>query len=96
MRLRGKRDACHARFKQRYEAHGCTVLDLANVGDGCPDLLVGIGGTQDLVEVKSLTGQLTPQQVDFCHRWRGPQVRIIRTDSEVDRHVSELRTRARV
>ncbi len=71
-------------------------MDLANVGGGVPDLLVGIGGLCDLVEIKSDKGRLLDTQVDFAQAWRGPLVRVIRTATEVDRHVAEMRTRARV
>ena len=42
MRRRGRRDANHQAIVDGFRRVGCSVLDLGNVGDGCPDLLVGV------------------------------------------------------
>jgi Holliday junction resolvase len=49
---------------------GCSVLSLANVGQGCPDLLCGLAGKNWLIEVKDGTKppsrqKLTPAQERF-------------------------------
>ena len=50
---------------------GCTVVDLSSVGQGCPDLLVGIRGFTILMEVKNERGRnkLTPQQERWIERF---------------------------
>jgi len=55
---------------------GCSVLPLHAVGKGCPDLLVGWGGFNLLMEVKDgkkppSARALTQDQVDFHRDWRG-------------------------
>ena len=50
---------------------GCSVLILSGVGGGVPDLLVGKGGINWLMEVKIAKGDLNPDQVKFQATWRG-------------------------
>lgn len=64
-------DSNQTEIIERLRAIGCSVLPLHVIGKGCPDLLVGFGGTNILIEVKSQRGKLTPDQVDFHSRWRG-------------------------
>jgi Holliday junction resolvase len=65
---------------------GCTVTLLHKVGAGCPDLLVGRGGINYLIEVKD--GQLPPSarklndlQVKYHGIWRG-QVAVAKSVQE--------------
>lgn len=50
---------------------GANVFDASFIGKGFPDLVVGIGGHNFLVEAKSKTGRLTPAQIVFHQDWRG-------------------------
>jgi Holliday junction resolvase len=53
---------------------GCTVQSLAALGSGVPDLLVGRGGTNYLLEVKDgskSARELTPDELRWLHAWRG-------------------------
>jgi hypothetical protein len=50
---------------------GITVLVLSNVGHGCPDLLLGYGGHNYLVELKCGKNELTPFEKRFFDEWRG-------------------------
>ena len=59
----GRRDANQAEIVKALESVGASVLDLADVGRGCPDLLVGYAGREWLIEVKMPTGKLTPDEV---------------------------------
>lgn len=66
---------------------GCSVLHLHAVGKGCPDLLVGIGGENYLVEVKDGSKprsqqRLTPLEAKFALEWRGRPVRVVTTPGE--------------
>lgn len=61
---------------------GATVLHLHTVGDGCPDLLVGIAGVDALVEVKDgkkppSAQRLRPDQEVFHRQWRGRPVTVL-------------------
>ena len=74
---------------------GCTVQLLHSVGQGCPDLLVGISGTNDLWEVKdgrktASHRRLTDDQVKWHSEWRG-RVCVIRSVDEAIARVNEIR-----
>lgn len=76
MRLHGKTDSNQSDIVSALRQTGHGVVDLSSVGNGCPDLLVGRGGTWVMVEVKSKGGKLTPEQVIWHneHRDHGPIV----------------------
>lgn len=64
---------------QALKRFGISVTSLANVGDGVPDLLVGYGGKNYLLEVKDgakpkSATKLTAAQVKFHNEWRGKVV----------------------
>jgi len=78
MKLRGRRDANHAAIVATFRVCGCSVLDLANIGDGCPDILIGRNGVNVLVEIKNGSKpQLTEPEEKFYGDWKG-RVEIIR------------------
>ena len=61
---------------------GCTVQPLHTVGQGVPDLLVGISGHSDLWEVKDgakrpSERRLTADQIIWHDAWRGCQVQVV-------------------
>lgn len=60
---------------------GYVVQHLHSVGVGCPDILVGAGGVNILIEIKDGDGKLTPDQVTWHAVWKG-QVAIARTPDE--------------
>lgn len=71
-----KRDGNHAEIVAALEGAGATVLDLAAVGGGCPDLLVGYRGVNYLIEIKDpsqpkASTKLRPNQVEFHAGWKG-------------------------
>jgi hypothetical protein len=60
---------------------GYTVQHLHNVGEGCPDILVGYKGLNILMEIKDgrkpeSERKLTAQQVIFHKMWKG-QVEVV-------------------
>lgn len=77
MRFAGRRDRNHGAIVAALRTVGCTVLDLGNVGQGCPDLLVATPrGRTLLIEVKDgakakSKRALTPAQREFMATWRG-------------------------
>ena len=86
-------DANHHEVIGWYEQLYCSVVDLHEVGFGCPDLLVGCAGRSELVEVKSEHGQLEPSQITFNKTWRGNKVVVVCTHADVLNHVLNIRER---
>jgi len=62
-------------------AAGASVVDLHEVGKGCPDVLVGFLDKNYLIEIKAPGGKFTDAEVKFAENWRG-QVDTARTPSE--------------
>ena len=71
MRRAAKIDGNQTELVEAFRTLGCSVLSLAAVGKGVPDLLVAIKGITWLVEVKMLKGKETPDQVEFAASWQG-------------------------
>lgn len=81
-------DANHAEIVAHLKAIGCSVLSLAAVGKGCPDLLVGRRAVNVLIEVKNplqkpSKRKLNEGQVDFHRRWGG-QIAVAHTPAEAE------------
>jgi len=79
-----KIDANQAEIVQALEKIGASVVSLAGVGRGCPDLLVSYHGETVLLEIKNRDGRgirLTPAQVEFHANWKG-QIAIVTTTDE--------------
>lgn len=81
---RVKRDANHAEIARALRAAGRTVVDLAKVGGGVPDLLVSWPGGLVLMEVKAPGGRVLASQDEFRASWRGPRgsLVVVRTVAE--------------
>jgi hypothetical protein len=75
---RHKRDATHGEVAKTLEEFGFSIIDLSGAGGGVSDLLVGLWGVTDLVEVKSTAkATYTDAQIKLRDRWRGsPFVRL--------------------
>ena len=76
MRRAAKVDKNQNDVVQALEAIGATVTLLSQVGEGCPDLLVGFRGTNHLIEVKDgdlapSARRLTPPQKKWHAEWKG-------------------------
>jgi Holliday junction resolvase len=69
---------------------GVTVWSLADLGKGCPDLLVGYRGLTVLVEVKGAKGKLNAMQEDWHRRWTGSPVIIIRSVDDVETLITAM------
>ena len=59
------------------EEHGATVQKLTSNGHGCPDLLVGYGGRNFLMEIKTRRGKLNQEQLEW-HGWWAGKVWVVR------------------
>jgi hypothetical protein len=82
-------DGNHSLIKTAFLQMGCSVADFARLGGGVPDLLVGIPGMNMLVEVKSKSGKLTPEQAKFHAEWKGPKA-VVRTVQEAAELVGKM------
>jgi Holliday junction resolvase len=90
MRKRARKDTTHAPMVADFRKMGMSVLDLSQLGDDCPDLLVGWGGDECLVEVKSSKkvhkkkgDGRSPGQIEFAHDWAGRPVICAETAEQV-------------
>ena len=86
MRRAAKIDENQPEVVKALEAFGCTVLSLAQLGKGVPDLLWGKDGKMGLIEVKDGTKpaydrRLNPKQLEWHAWWRGGPVSVV-TDVE--------------
>ena len=95
MHYSAKRDANQPAIVAALKRAGASVVDLAAVGKGVPDLLVGRNGTTFLIEVKDASqnahhaksednpdGELTDLQVEFLSSWAGQRVHIVHDERE--------------
>ncbi len=88
MRRAHRLDGSHAAIVAELEARGASVLSLAGVGSGCPDLLIGYRRRMALVEIKDgdkppSKRRLTPDQAEFMLKWHGPPVLIVSRAEDV-------------
>lgn len=89
MRRAAKIDANQPEIVQAFRRAGCSVAITSAVGDGFPDLVVGINGLNVLVEIKDgakppSARRLTPDQVDFHGNWRGQVIVVETVDQAID------------
>ena len=80
-------DRNHTAVKRALAACGCSVIDLAGVGKGCADLLVGRCGETYLLEVKDgrkppSARKLTVAQHLLHLRWRGARIHVVTSPDE--------------
>ncbi len=95
MRRAAKVDSNHRVVVEAFRGLGCTVQSLAAVGAGVPDLLVGCGGRNYLVEVKDgakakSSRKLTDAQVTWQRMWRG-DVALVESVEDAARCVQDWR-----
>ena len=60
---------------------GASVQSMARLGKGAPDLLVGYGGQNWLMEVKADKGMLRALQAVWLSNWRG-RVAVVRSTAD--------------
>jgi hypothetical protein len=82
-RIDGNQDAIVEALARR----GCSVVSLAPLGNGIPDLLVGFCGETLLFEIKDgskppSARRLTPLEQAFFARWRGGDLRMVESVDE--------------
>lgn len=89
MRRAAKVDANQAEIVADLRKAGCSVESLAAVGKGVPDLLVGHGSRNYLLEVKDgskppSARKLTDAQVEWHKVWRGSVYTVTSTQEALD------------
>lgn len=92
-------DANQVAVVAAFRATGASVLHLHTVGDGCPDLLVGVLGVDQLVEVKdgrkpASARALNSDQEKFRRQWRGRIVEVVYSPEDAVSLVVSLRKAA--
>lgn len=81
MRRNARVDTNHKIIADALRDVGASVVSLAAIGRGVPDLLVGFRGVNYLFEIKTDKGKLTPDQTAFVAMYHG-RVVIIRSIAE--------------
>jgi Holliday junction resolvase len=75
VRYAARKDTTHAPMVAALRELGFGVLDLAGVGKGCPDILIGRWGFSALIECKTPKNErknaTDTKQRDFAKEWPG-------------------------
>lgn len=69
MRLRGRTDANHGAIIKRLRQCGCSVMSLAQIGNGAPDLAVGFHGVNVFLEIKDGSKSPSRQRLTDAEKW---------------------------
>lgn len=82
--LHGRVDGTHREIVRALESVGAMVVNLSEVGNGCPDVAVIHRGHTHWVEIKSRTGKLRESQIEWHARaaLHGAQVAVVRSVDE--------------
>jgi Holliday junction resolvase len=68
-------DTNHKEIVKALRDAGASVVSLASMKHGCPDLLVGYENETLLMEIKKDSkAKYTPDQLDFIAKWKGGAV----------------------
>lgn len=81
MRRAARTDHNQSAVVKALRSVGCSVLDMSGLGDGAPDLAVGLRGCNWFLELKDggkspSRRKLTPAQVEFQATWRGQWAKV--------------------
>jgi Holliday junction resolvase len=90
MRRAARVDANHVEIVSAFRKLGCSVLSLAGIGKGVPDLLVAVQGITWLVEVKSGKGKENDDQIEWAENWKGARA-LVRDTEGVETVVKLMR-----
>lgn len=90
MRRAARVDSNHSHIVSAFRKMGCSVLSLAALGAGVPDLLVAIEGTTWLVEVKFGKGEENDKQKEWADNWLGMRA-VVRDIQGVENVVKMMR-----
>lgn len=87
MRKYGRVDAIQREVVDALRSVGASVEILSDVGNGVPDLLVGIFGRNLLMECKSEDGNLSPDQEEWIDSWKGSHPAVVRSAEDALRMI---------
>ena len=94
-RFARKKDGNHRYIVNAFIAFGCTVVTLDVSTKNVPDLLVGKGGVDQLVEVKpdmpETHREHCAEQRDWANAWRGRSPVVVRNLDDVLNVVRKMR-----
>ncbi len=90
MRRNARVDRNHSEVVEAFRKLGASVLSLAPLGRGIPDLLVAIGGVTWLIEIKSRKGKENDLQLEWAENWKGARA-VVRDTQEVETVVKTMR-----
>lgn len=87
MKMYGRTDDNQREIVSALRKAGATVISLASLGNGCPDLLVGFRGVTYLFEVKDGSKspskrRLTELEEKFRQAWQGLPVVVVNSVEE--------------
>lgn len=89
MRKFARKDGNHKEIIQAFRDLGASVFDTASLGSGFPDIVIGMKGSNVLVEIKDgllppSKRKLTPDEIKFHELWRGKVVIINNVDEVIE------------
>jgi hypothetical protein len=90
MRRAARVDANQDQIVAALRAAGASVQSLAQIGQGCPDILVALRGAMWLMELKTGKAEPNDKQAKWHIEWCAP-VHVVRTPDEALRAVGVLR-----
>ena len=91
MRRNARIDKNHPEVVEAFRKLGASVLSLAPLGRGIPDLLVAIGGVTWLIEIKSKKGKENDQQLEWAENWKGARA-VVRDTQGVETVIKMMRS----
>jgi hypothetical protein len=93
MRQAARVDANHTEIVNALRSAGFSVLSLAQLGRGVPDLLCVRAGAYFMLEIKHGRGKLNHDQFIWQRNWNGP-VHTVRTIDEALQAVGAIKEAA--
>jgi Holliday junction resolvase len=91
MRRNARLDKNHPEVVEAFRKLGASVLSLAPLGRGIPDLLVAIGGVTWLIEIKSKKGKENDLQLEWAENWKGARA-VVRDTQGVETVIKMMRS----
>jgi len=91
MRRAARVDANHSEIVKVFRQLGCSVLSLAALGKGVPDLLVAVHGITWLVEIKAGKAKENALQTAWGASWQGSRA-LVRDIEEAESVVKRMLT----
>jgi hypothetical protein len=96
VRVRARKDSNHVEIVKAFRDMGVSVYDTAQLGGGFPDIAIGIGKVNVLIEIKDgakppSARKLSADELTFHDEWQG-WVEIVCSVDDVVNLVNRLRS----